>query len=714
MAELDENPSASARAASSADPGRWILVFATMILLAAVTNRAWVTEDAYITFRTVDNFVNGYGLRWNVDERVQAFTHPLWMFLHVPFYAIFRDIFLITLGLSLACTGGAWWVANRFRPTAWAPALLLLPLVWSRAFCDYGTSGLENPLTFLLCALFVDRLERGAGRADGDLRALALIAALAVTNRFDTILLYTPIIAWRLLSATGASPARRVFLTLTGAAPFLAWEAFSLLYYGFAFPNTKYAKLSTGIESSAYVDQGLAYTMDLVVRDPASAATVGAGLALGAAALLQGARALRSEGRAGLGAPEVGGLWERGIFATGLLAYVAYVVWVGGDFMAGRFWSLPVFASALILHRTLVSAPAPALAAAGLALVAAFPRDEWRQVPLDATSAGIMDERSFWAETNGIEAYQRGGGVQENKHSRAGLQVRAQIADNPGARYTTINTTVGMFGFYAGPEAVIIDKGALADPLLARIPLEDTEKWRPGHFFRYPPRGYEEVRRTGDISKLHPEVQAYYQNLWQVVAGDLFSAERLTHIIKFNLGMYDNMLDTYNAGRRAQRAAQATREETVAPSQPAPARAETSSPAAGAATADDAAPNARQPGKSYPFGDASTPKADHTPWDAAGNFIIPPGVELSFVVDPPRSARELEFSADAKDLYTFVFYRGEMELGSVTVAKVPGKHLGLANRTVSLPQGAIEETMDRIGVYADGDGRFGVGHLVLK
>ena len=41
---------------------------------------AWLSDDAYITFRTVDNALNGYGLRWNVADRVQSYTHPLWMF----------------------------------------------------------------------------------------------------------------------------------------------------------------------------------------------------------------------------------------------------------------------------------------------------------------------------------------------------------------------------------------------------------------------------------------------------------------------------------------------------------------------------------------------------------------------------------------------------------------------------------------------------------
>ena len=43
--------------------------------------------------RTVDNFVNGYGLTWNVAERVQAYTHPLWMFLLFPIYFVLREPF---------------------------------------------------------------------------------------------------------------------------------------------------------------------------------------------------------------------------------------------------------------------------------------------------------------------------------------------------------------------------------------------------------------------------------------------------------------------------------------------------------------------------------------------------------------------------------------------------------------------------------------------
>ena len=38
---------------------------------------AWISEDAYITLRSVEQLMAGNGPRWNPHERVQVFTHPL-------------------------------------------------------------------------------------------------------------------------------------------------------------------------------------------------------------------------------------------------------------------------------------------------------------------------------------------------------------------------------------------------------------------------------------------------------------------------------------------------------------------------------------------------------------------------------------------------------------------------------------------------------------
>ncbi len=50
------------------------------LLLITLLRTAWVSDDAMITLRTLMNFEHGYGLRFNIDERVQAYTHPLWLF----------------------------------------------------------------------------------------------------------------------------------------------------------------------------------------------------------------------------------------------------------------------------------------------------------------------------------------------------------------------------------------------------------------------------------------------------------------------------------------------------------------------------------------------------------------------------------------------------------------------------------------------------------
>jgi hypothetical protein len=98
-----------------------------------VPERAWIGEDAFITFRTVDPFVNGNGLRWNPDERVQTYTHSLWMLARIPFYTASRDLTSAVVTVSLACTGGPY-VALVWRPLR-RPLLLLaglfLPLACS-------------------------------------------------------------------------------------------------------------------------------------------------------------------------------------------------------------------------------------------------------------------------------------------------------------------------------------------------------------------------------------------------------------------------------------------------------------------------------------------------------------------------------------------------------------------------------------------------------
>jgi len=80
-----------------------IFVILLLILFTVVLIRtAWLADDAYITFRTVDNFVNGYGLTWNTDERVETYSNPLWMFLVAVFYFFTNEIYFTSIILSIS------------------------------------------------------------------------------------------------------------------------------------------------------------------------------------------------------------------------------------------------------------------------------------------------------------------------------------------------------------------------------------------------------------------------------------------------------------------------------------------------------------------------------------------------------------------------------------------------------------------------------------
>jgi arabinofuranosyltransferase len=217
---------------------RAALLFVAAVLLFLVLRNAWVCDDAYITFRTLDNLASGHGLRWNADERVQAYTHPLWLLLHVPFHWITGEFFFTTIAISAALSVAAFALATGLlaeRPP-WVALLAALPLLFSQAFLDFATSGLENPLTFLLLALFALALLK---RDDPSPFELSLLTALAAVNRLDAVLLFMP----ALLHALVRRGRRSLVPAMLGFAPLVAWEAFSLFY-----PRTR---LSRGTSRTA-------------------------------------------------------------------------------------------------------------------------------------------------------------------------------------------------------------------------------------------------------------------------------------------------------------------------------------------------------------------------------------------------------------------------------------------------------------------------------
>src|SRR5262249_21078226 len=490
---------------------------------------AWVGDDAFISFRVSDNIVHGYGPRWNVAERVQAFTDPLWTFTMAAAELVSGEVFYTSMVLSFVlCVALLWIVWHWLRRDAdrW---LALALLFRSKAFIDYPSSGLEYALSCALLGAFVAMvLGPSATAADERLRRLTLVAALAFANRADTILLYLPSLLWLLVPRLRRLTLRDVGALALASAPAWGWLLFALIYYGFPFPNTYYAKVHFGAPAWLQVRQGLAYGASSLRFDPITLCTIAAGIGVCWTIPPSRARAL----------------------AFGAAAYVLYTVWVGGDFMAGRFFSLPFLLSTLLL----AWAPKRARTAYGAAALLVLLNVVNPLAPFKTLQNpdigwnwrlqnGVKDERGAHNKTVNPLTYEVFRVMPDNPLAREGRS----FAASPEKVF--VHPWIGLIGYYAGPSKYIIDPNALSDPLLARLPVGQDfylAFW-VSHWTRPLPAGSVESRQTGTNQIIDPAIHAFFDRIRNVTEGPVFSGSRLRDILALNWGRSRHFSDEIKA-----------------------------------------------------------------------------------------------------------------------------------------------------------------------
>jgi arabinofuranosyltransferase len=488
----------------------WLSLFSVVLL-----RTAWVGDDAYFTFRTIDNFVHGYGLRWNVAERVQAYTHPLWLIVVAPFYWVTGEPYFTSIAISIVLTLATVWMILRRAPSPWSAAAGLTVLIASRAFVDYSTSGLENPLTHLLLVLFL-------GRAIAERRAslpTVLLASLLLLNRLDLIVLVAPVLAPRI---PWHGPRRAYLRIAIGLLPLVVWELFSIVYYGFPVPNTAYAKMQTGVAEGELLKQGVTYLLDSLARDPLTLLVT---CAVAVYAIVENPRRTRPIG-------------------IGILLHLAAVTYAGGDFMSGRLFAAPLVAAVVVLVETDAAAlfayrwvPTALAAAIGFTAFQAIAAGQTIADSKDLEAAsGISDERGYYFRSNGLIAYSREAPFwPRSSWIENGRQTRDE------GPHVIVYCCNGMLGYAAGPTIHIVDTVGLGDPLMARLPADAG--WRIGHFGRSVPRGYTATLETGANHIVAPHLATYYSRLALITRGAIWDRRRWQAIVRMNLGGYNSLLD---------------------------------------------------------------------------------------------------------------------------------------------------------------------------
>jgi arabinofuranosyltransferase len=375
--------------------------------------------------------------------------------------------------------------------------LFVLLLCPSRSVLTFFTSGLENPLALLLLAAIVLYADRMDGSQRAATRGVLLLSLLALT-RLDLVLLGAPIVLLKLRRSTV------VRALLLGGIPFVAWELFSLVYYGSFVPNTAYAKLATGIPHEVILRQGVKYFRTLGLWDAWGALLLGAGTGVA--------------------------LVTRRTLALGLVLYGVYLVWIGGDFMAGRFFSTPIVLATFCLCEARWGRVVYVAAIFTLPLLF-IDRLDAEQPPFEQwlrgegghwEEWGVADERQFWASSTGLFTAARPRDV--TKHP---LYRFARRADD---KLYLVESCIGMVGFYARRDLHIIDPLGLSDPLLARLPVVNPGLFRIGHFEREVPSGYAASALRGIPLLADPDLRAYDAVLLTITRGPIFSTDRVRAI----------------------------------------------------------------------------------------------------------------------------------------------------------------------------------------
>jgi arabinofuranosyltransferase len=485
----------------------WLLALFFVCLLAYLFKYAWLAEDAFINFRVIRNALAGHGLTWNPGERVQVFTSPLWLLMTLGVSFLTDEQVFSTLLLSVVLMMAVCVVLYRTcnaRLEVYLPLVVLFVL--SPSVRDYATSGLETPLLMLALAVFYQYSLRPA--TVRGLRRVALLGGLCALVRHDSILMTLPFLlghAWQLWQSGQANTKDLLRTLLVGVLPLGLWSLFALFYFGSPVPNTAAAKMVQGFD---HFGQMVHYVGFNVVFDPL-------------AWLLMSAALVSCWGR--------GSLFRSALFA--LASFFAYLTWIGGDYMAGRFLLGPIVLSISLLAQAAVQAAGaetgglpklgmkfiPLAVMGGVAV--GLPNVSLFMAPSPPIVHGIADERHHYFGATDLVTLMANGVQHRYRES-------AQLLDAVGSASVVVSCNIGILGYYVQRPVRIIDPLALADRFLAGLPLRPGPV-RVGHFERIVPQQYLLSRVSGQNVFVAPELRKRFEDLDLVANGALWAPGRL-------------------------------------------------------------------------------------------------------------------------------------------------------------------------------------------
>ena len=247
----------------------WVILISELVLIFGFYSAfrlKWICDDIFITFRYIENWFNGLGIVYNPGERVEGYTHFLWLLLIAFFQKLGFNPINVSEWLGLISYLGILliFLINSYRKSEKIKIFLPLTAIVLALHYDFkvwASGGLETSFFTLLIAISY-LLICFSKMSEVKLLILSgLVSTLAIITRPDAIIFYfitfAFVITRKYFQTISAKSLWKIIIQFNLAfliiyIPYFVWKYF---YYGNFFPNTYYAK--SGAES--YYKQGFFY-----------------------------------------------------------------------------------------------------------------------------------------------------------------------------------------------------------------------------------------------------------------------------------------------------------------------------------------------------------------------------------------------------------------------------------------------------------------------
>jgi len=484
-AARDEGAAAESRAHRAS---RWGLLAAPVALYAALGwSRHWMSDDGFIYLRVVRNVVEGHGPVFNVGERVEAATGPLWVAILAVGDAVAPirlEWITVLLGLALSVAGFGFAILGSRRLLGITGTDLAVPvgaavLIAIPPFWTFASSGLETGLAFAWLGLSLWILARWARVRPRLMAWEAVVLGLGSLIRPDFWLFTLAFLGIVVVTESESWRARAGVLAWALALPLL-YQLFRMGYYGSLVPNPAIAKEASG----SRWDVGWEYVRDSTspywLWAPLLVLAIGAYLPLVSA--LRSNR-LRRE------------LFVAGAFAIAAVVHTLFVIKVGGDFMHARLVLPALFAFAA----PVAVVPWRRAYAASLLLVPwvvaglfVLRSDKDRYDAFNGRKNPVTLDDFGWGDGGGARAFYTGPGVYYIDR-----RLPAKPADGRASEVAV--SGIGVAGYALGPDVYILDMLGLGDAFTSHLEL--IERGFPGHE-KFLPAPWTAARLTDPGAKL--------------------------------------------------------------------------------------------------------------------------------------------------------------------------------------------------------------------